>query len=216
MRGTATILLRATLLFRFRDRSCAAASDVPPIGKQLLTAHDLHYPGMRKIILEGLLTLLLCSPSAHAQAASYSIIDRSGTCPTPPRNLQNSPIALSLPKIGTTFKVQVPQGFGGSLRGGSTLMTGIRRMYFNMNYVACAGSTKVTGCGFLLTMPLVTQSTRGTRIDIVIPNSPMLLGAQFYQQVLFVISGPLSGPGGCTLSFQSMYLGPLARGVVGK
>lgn len=172
---------------------------------------------MKNALFKTLIVLLLCSPAALSQLASYSIIDRSGTCPTAPPNLVAAPRALSLPKIGTTFRVQVPQGFGGSHHGSSVLMTGLQRMSFNMNRVDCGvGTTRVTGCGFLLMLPLAFQPTRDNRVDTVVPNSALFVGTRFYQQIVYVIRGPLSGPGGCSQYFQAMYLGPLALGVVGR
>jgi len=172
---------------------------------------------MKNPLFKHLVVLLLCSPAALSQLASYSILDRSGTCPRAAPNLVAAPKALSLPKIGTTFKVQVPQGFHGSNHGNSVLMTGLQRISFNMNRVDCGvGTTKVTGCGFLLMLPLAFQPTPGSRVDTVIPNSALFVGTRFYQQIVYVIRGPLSGPGGCSQYFQSMYLGPLALGVVGR
>lgn len=192
-----------------------AHSDRSALGSGRLSTHAVLL--MKNVPWKHALVLLLCSPAALSQAASYSIIDRSGTCPTVSPSLVAAPRALSLPKIGTTFRVQVPQGFGGSHRGSSVLMTGLQRMSFNMNRVDCGiRNTRVTGCGFLLMVPLAFQPTRDDRVNTVVPNSAVFVGTRFYQQIVYVISGPLSGPGGCSQYFHSLYLGPLALGVVGR
>ena len=170
-------------------------------------------------IILSLAAVLSLSCVLHAQAASYSIVDRSGTCPTAPSSFVVGPKALSLPKIGTIFRVEVPRGYGGSGSGSSILMTGIQRMSFNMNLGHCSGGpTKVIGCGIMLMIPLAFQVSRHGYVDTSIPNSTMLLGTRFYQQVMYSASGCSSVPGGsCTLPrcYHNLYLGPLALGIVG-
>ena len=168
-------------------------------------------------IVKALIVSLLSSALVSAQAASYTIVDRSGVCPSSPSTRVSDPFPVTLPKIGTTFVLRVPRGFSGSHRGLAVLMTGLRRSRYSINFTHCQGvDTRITGCGVVGLAPLSFLSSFTAEIRIPIP--PMLPGIRFYQQVLFSTSGCNWAPGGsCTFPkcFHDLRVGPMALGVVG-
>ena len=110
-----------------------------------------------------------------AQAATYKYINQSAN-PSPPWLT-----ALNLPKVGTTFTVQVR---GHSRRVSSWLAVGAK----NPNVVIpTLGGVLFTSAEFVVRTPLSSTSSGWpgmATVSFAIPNSSQLLGATFYQQVL--------------------------------
>ncbi len=129
--------------------------------------------------------LMFAMPLA-AQAASYTYINQPGQT-TGPYMLT----ALNLPRVGTTFKVQVPNAWSLGWAHGP----------FFDQYTYLALGTKNPNIpipalgGFLFTSadivmaPWNQQRLGGTvTVSFQIPNSSQLVGVRFYQQVLAVYS----------------------------
>jgi hypothetical protein len=118
-----------------------------------------------------------------AQAASYTYIDQRA-----PYKNQNSPMltALNLPKVGTTFKVQVPRGYQSwpwcCFGTNYYLAFGVR----NPNVaIPGLGGFLFTSADVVLRTPYLTNWQQLTAtMSFPIPNSPQLVGVRFYQQVL--------------------------------
>ena len=124
--------------------------------------------------------LFLLPGAVAAQAASYTYINQKTPYlnPRPPWLT-----ALNLPKVGTTFKVQVR---GHSRRVQSWLAVGVK----NPNVAIPAwGGVLFTSTEYYLLTPLSPGGPGGfspkmVTVSFAIPNSSQLLGATFYQQVL--------------------------------
>ena len=135
-----------------------------------------------------LLGELLC-----AQTASYTYIDQRPPYANPTGRpwIGDWLTALQVPRIGTSFQVEVAgsysAGFGGiSPRFAFTwLATGMRNPNFHM-----------IGWGYLFTSAehlVGTPSTllpRTATMTFVIPNNTGLLGVSFYQQLVVCSPGP--------------------------
>ena len=152
------------------------------------------------------------APAVLAQQAGYQVVDSRSLCTA-------APIAQTLPTLGTTMTILVPQGFTGSHRGVSILMTGASNTWLggsplpiDMNFQFMIDRLYVYSCGWLLNSAELAQSAGyGASVTFAIPNAPGLAGVTFFQQVVFqVTGGSYSGFGSHSLAF-----GPLARGTIG-
>ena len=144
---------------------------------------------MRALTITAVLALCAALP---AQAASYTYIDQKA-----PYSNRNPPMltALNLPKIGTTFKIQVPAS----------------NIPFTPSYLGLGLNSPNVPipalCGYLFTSADVVMLTPlaptpgMTTMSFPIPNSPQLVGVRFYQQVFQVFYCPWSHcPAGYSLS----------------
>lgn len=141
--------------------------------------------------------LVLMSAPLSAQAASYTYIDQKApyqngglTFPAPMLT------ALNLPKIGTTFQVQVPNdyiatycvGFMGcsqyvTVRASHVLAFGIS----NPNLpIPMLGGFVYSSAEVIIPAPFSNSQVGLVKMSFSIPNSPQLVGVRFYQQVLGV------------------------------
>jgi len=127
--------------------------------------------------------LMLAMP-VSAQAASYTYIDQKA----PYKNSSPAMLtALNLPKVGTTFKVQVPNAWRSWWCCWGTdhyLAFGVT----NPNLpIAGLGGFLFTSADIVMPAPWNQQQMGGTvTMSFPIPNSPQLVGVRFYQQVLAV------------------------------
>ncbi len=149
----------------------------------------LHNKGLRPSLPSSILAgiVLLFAMPLSAQAASYTYINQKAPYKNP-----NPPLltALNLPKVGTTFKVQVPNGgntcTGWCLTGCSQvnyyLAIGVR----NPNVpIPALGGFLFTSAEVVMPVPWGPTPQQGTvTMSFPIPNSQELLGVRFYQQVL--------------------------------
>ena len=144
--------------------------------------------------------LFLLPGVVDAQQASYTYINQK-----PPYKNLNPPMltALNLPRINAKFQVRVPAAYSTPTgKGEAFLATGVA----NPNVVL------PTLRGFLFTtadhLMLSPRSKSWVTVTFSIPNSPVLVGGRFYQQVLAVRYDAPYGPcsGGCPF---------LSRGGVG-
>jgi hypothetical protein len=152
-------------------------------------------PHLPSSILAGV--VLMFAMPLSAQAASYTYIDQKAP-------YQNGPelTALNLPKIGTTFQVQVPGAFSWSLGpiGPWTCWECSEPSWYHVQYALAFGvsnpNVPIAGMGgFLFSSaevtvlaPYRTNSQQLVTMSFPIPNSPHLVGVRFYQQVLEVSS----------------------------
>ena len=111
-----------------------------------------------------------------AQAASYTYINQQAPYknPTPPMLT-----ALNLPRIGQTFRIQVPEGNIGRC---CWLAFGVSNP--NVPIPAWGGYLFTSSDIVMLTPFKFAAKWRMTTMSFPIPNSLQLLGARFYQQVL--------------------------------
>ena len=168
-----------------------------------------------RVSLAGLV-LMLATPLA-AQTASYSYIDQKA----PYANPAFGPLltAVNLPKVGTTFKVQVPHPY-------TIGFIGPFLPYLSVDFYLALGVSNpnlpIPGMsGYLFTSAEIVltafPNTSGpvVTMSFPIPNSPQLVGVSFYQQVLSVLS---SYPGGIW-NFPTTSCFALSRGghgVIGR
>ena len=145
-----------------------------------------HYPTTAHPIMQKLalvLSFALLSGAVGAQAASYTYINQQ----TPYQN-PNPPMltALNLPKIGTTFKVQVPASCNSCFWGGLSawLAFGVGNPALPIpamhGYLFTTAEivipTTVSGC--------CNRTGNGTvTMSFPIPNMASWLGVRFFQQV---------------------------------
>jgi hypothetical protein len=109
-----------------------------------------------------------------AQAATYTYINQKAPYKNPRAAMLK---ALNLPKIGTTFKVQVP----GGLRSLTyALATGVSNPSIRFDVL---GGYLFTSAELVVGVP---TGPKLVTISLAIPNSSQLLGVKFYQQVLEV------------------------------
>ena len=124
---------------------------------------------------------MLAMPLA-AQTASYAYIDQKAPY-TSPRMLT----ALNLPKLGTTFQVQVPNSMwchiGGWTGGGITYYLALGVSNPNVS-VPALGGFLFSSAEIVLRAPTPCPNNGFVTMSFPIPNSPGLLGVRFYQQVL--------------------------------
>ncbi|MHC4812184.1 MAG: hypothetical protein ACYTGW_00580 [Planctomycetota bacterium] len=161
-------------------------------------------------ILAGV-TLMFAMPLA-AQAASYTYISQ-------PNSFWHAPwlTALSLPKIGTAFKFQVPNGPGVVYPPGGYPIYYVAFGLSNPNVrhpgLGAPGNGDYLFTSAEILMP-ATQDWTGypnklppstVTMSFPIPDSSTLLGVRFYQQVLEVYR--------CNLCYP--YFTHLSRGVAG-
>ena len=126
------------------------------------------------------LALLAVCSTLPAQAASYTYINQKApyTNPSPPILT-----ALNLPKVGTSFQVQVPAGWSSGFASAS---------YWLGFGVSNPNAPFPLWMGFLYTsVDVVVATPRRPTAQMVtmsfpIPNSTQLLGVRFFQQVLRV------------------------------
>jgi hypothetical protein len=126
---------------------------------------------------------LALATTLSAQAASYTFMNQ-----LPPYSNPNPAMlsALTLPKLGTKLKLQVP--FSWLQRNGtgadSVLATGVGNPFFN---VPAFQGYVFTSAEIILPTPMSPLGTPGnTTMEFAIPNNTQLLGVKFYQQVLTV------------------------------
>jgi hypothetical protein len=136
------------------------------------------------LLLTGFLAPLVPA-TLGAQTASFTYINQKAPYSNPPGNMMT---VLNLPKVGTTFKVQVPNA----------------AVYPYPNYTAYHLLFGVNNPnvklpvlnGWLFTSfeLMVTAPWNGRNLTVTmsfpIPNSPHVLGARFYMQVLGVSTAP--------------------------
>ncbi len=133
---------------------------------------------MQKLAL--VLSFALLSGAVDAQAASYTYIDQKA-----PYQNWNPPMltALNLPKVGTSFQVQVPAGWSSGFASAS---------YWLGFGVSNPNAPFPLWMGFLYTSADVVVATprrptaQMVTMSFPIPNSTQLLGVRFFQQVLRV------------------------------
>ena len=119
-----------------------------------------------------------------AQAASYTYINQKA-----PYKNQNPPMltALNLPKVGTTFKVQV-------LATQSLSPTYLAFGVSNPNVPIPAWNGYVfTSAEIVVPTPSRSGWLSMTTMSFPIPNSPGLLGVRFHQQVFNASVNPWTG-----------------------
>lgn len=145
---------------------------------------------------------LALATTVSAQAATYTFQSQISPYKDPsPAMLA----ALTLPKIGTTLRLQVPFSWIQRNRVGanSVLATGLRNPFLN---VPAFQGFVFTSAEIILPTPMSPLGTPGnTTMEFPVPNSTQLIGFKFFQQVLTV---PTTSP-----------VGVLSRGgtgVVGK
>ena len=131
------------------------------------------------------LSLLLPGVVA-AQAATYTYINQK----TPHKNPSWAMLtALNLPKLGTTFKVQVPY----THQQGQWAHDPIA--FYSLAIGVSNPNLRIPSAGWLFTSAEVViwspwrpiGSTYYNTLSFAIPNSAQLLGTKFYQQVLVTI-----------------------------
>ena len=155
--------------------------------------------------------LMFAMPLA-AQVVSYTYIDQKA-----PYKNSGMLTALNLPKVGTTFKVQVP------LSGRSSVCWWAHCPYpdpyiYSLSYLAIGvrnpnvtipalGGFLFTSADIVLLAPWGPIAQQGTvTMSFPIPNSQALLGVKFYQQVLVDVTYPWA---------RSAHFYSLSRGGVG-
>ncbi len=125
-----------------------------------------------------------------AQAASYTYINQRAPYSNPSQPMLT---ALNLPKVGTTFKVQVPNYW-------EPIRTSSGRLIFAGAYhylafgvsnpnlpISALGGFLFTSADLVVPAPRNSRQFLGTvTMAFPIPNSPQLVGVRFYQQVLTV------------------------------
>ena len=121
--------------------------------------------------------------TVSAQAASYTFLNQLPPYSNPSPAMLS---ALTVPKIGTKLKLQVP--FSWIQRNGvgadSVLATGVSNPF--LKFPAFQGYV-FTSAEFVLPTPGSPLGTPGTTtMEFAIPNNTHLIGVKFYQQVLTV------------------------------
>ena len=135
---------------------------------------------MRRL-LPAFLFLLPCV--LGAQAASYTYIKQKAPWAG---NVSNPevPNAVNLPRIGTTFKVEVFHSFTtSSVRVLSVLATGATNPNTRVDWLR---GWLYTSAEVVTVIPL-SRSVCCATVSFPIPNSSALLGVHFYQQVYLQI-----------------------------
>ncbi|MHC4851586.1 MAG: hypothetical protein ACYTF5_06170 [Planctomycetota bacterium] len=114
-----------------------------------------------------------------AQAASYTYIDQKAPYKNP-----GMLTALNLPRLGTTFQLQVP---GPWFAGGPPSRLLESYFYYLAFGVSNPNASIPALGGFLFTSADIVVPTYGSgqpmTMSFPIPNSPALLGVRFYNQV---------------------------------
>jgi len=167
--------------------------------------HRPHLPPPSSI-LAGI--VLMFALPLSAQTASYTY--------TAPAWAYREPLtAANLPKLGTTFKVLVPDGFPSQSQ---------TRTYYLLATGLTNPKVTIPGLGTVLTSAeILTPVPSGTNkaylaMSFKIPNSSQLVGLRFYQQVLatqyYKSGGSWCSPNCWVQSGQ--YLSRGGIGVIGK
>jgi len=141
---------------------------------------------------------LAFTATVSAQAASYTFINQ-----LPPYSNPTTPLlsVVTLPKIGTKLKLQVPLSWRqrNGVGADSVLATGVRNPFLS---VPAFQGYVFTSAELILPTPMSALGVPGnTTMEFSIPSSTQLIGVRFFQQVLTV---PTSSP-----------LGTLSRGGIG-
>lgn len=142
--------------------------------------------------------LLAFATTVSAQAASYTYLNQIAPYSNPSPAMLT---ALTVPKIGTKLRLQVP--FSWRQRNGvgadSILATGASSPFLN---VPAFQGFVFTSAEVILPTPMSPLGTPGnTTMEFPVPNDTKLIAVRFFQQVLTV---PTTSP-----------LGRLSRGGVG-
>jgi hypothetical protein len=145
---------------------------------------------------------LATTVSAQTQTATYTFMNQ-----IPPYSNPKTPMlkALTLPKIGTKLRLQVPYSWvqRNGVGANAVLATGVRNPFWN---VPAFQGFVFTSAEIVLPTPMSPLGTPGnTTMEFPVPNSTPLIGVKFFQQVLTVPRGSTMG----TLSRGGL-------GVVGK
>ena len=133
---------------------------------------------------------LALTTTVSAQAASYTFQNQLSPYKNPNPAMLN---ALTLPKIGTKLRLQVP--FSWVQRNGvganSVLATGLRNPFLN---VPVFQGFVFTSAEIVLPTTMSPLGTPGnTTMEFPVPNSTPLIGVKFFQQVLTVPRGATMG-----------------------
>ena len=155
-------------------------------------------PTKTLMILPAVILSLAFATTVSAQAASYTFLSQ-----LPPYRNPNPAMltALTLPKIGTKLRLQVPFSWvqRNQVGANSVLATGVRNPFWN---VPAFQGFVFTSAEIVLPTPMSPLGTPGnTTMEFPVPNSTQLIGVKFFQQVLTV---PTTSP-----------LGRLSRGGTG-
>ena len=142
------------------------------------------------MILPALFLSLALATTVSAQAASYTFLNQ-----LPPYKNPNPAMlmALTLPKIGTKLRLQVPLSWIQRNQTGanSVLATGVRNPFWN---VPAFQGFVFTSAEVILPTPMSRLGVPGkTTMEFSVPNSTQLIGVKFFQQVLTV---PTTSPVG--------------------
>jgi hypothetical protein len=132
----------------------------------------LHYLPLGLLLAPGILTAQVATYTYVAQKAPYSN-------PSPPLLT-----ALNLPKLGTTFQLQVPRSWVQRNRIGAdyVLATGLSNPDVD---IAVLGGFLFSSAEVLTPTPMSPLGIPGNvTMSLPIPNSVSLLGLGFHQQVL--------------------------------
>jgi len=149
---------------------------------------------LRSSILAGV--VLMFAMPVSAQAASYTYINQKAPYQNAGLGFPSPMLtALNLPKIGTTFQVQVPGncsfsmclGFGSSCEQQIpvTFQYVLAFGVSNPNVpVAMLGGFLYSSAEVRVPAPYTFSPWGFVKMSFPIPNSPQLVGVRFYQQVL--------------------------------
>jgi len=140
------------------------------------------------VLLVAGLTPVIVPATLSAQPASYTYINQKAPYSNPGSMLT----VLTLPKVGTTFKVQVPNGAS----------WWIPSPYYYLAFGVSNPDVSVpllkgwlfTSAEVLLLVPYKWPVGGTVTMSFPIPNSPHLVGTRFYQQVLMVFPGEFVPP----------------------
>ncbi len=146
------------------------------------------YPDL--MILTAVILSLALATTVSAQAASYTFLNQ-----LPPYKNPNPAMltALTLPKIGTKLRLQVPLSWVQRNQTGanSVLATGVRNPFLN---IPAFGGFVFTSAEIILPTPMSPLGIPGTTtMEFAVPNSTQVMGAKFFQQVLTVPRGSTMG-----------------------
>ncbi len=147
-------------------------------------------PTKTLMMLPTLILSLALATTVSAQAASYTFVNQ-----LPPYSNPKPPMltALTLPKVGTKLRLQVPFSWLQRNRVGanSVLATGLRNPFWN---VPAFGGFVFTSAEIVLPTPMSPLGIPGTTtMEFPVPNSTQLVGRKFFQQVLTVPRGSTMG-----------------------
>ena len=155
------------------------------------------------------LSLLFVGPTLSAQQASYTFISQ------PPHYINHTWLApLSPPRLGTTWTIQMPCDEV-SFASADTyyLVTGVAAVYLDLGaiYGNLARGVQLTSAEIITRSPCRRSRGFGT-LAVPIPNTPALLGLDFYQQVVRVRT---FGMGGVVPRLAEVDLSRGGYGVIG-